>query len=105
MARLSRGGNVKNVLLFLGIAGIGLYLASHLEARRRKRGFTDENLLDLNEATMEVLKSFHNLGDELAERIIENRPYATKIDLIGRMVIPEDTYELIKHEITVRHAA
>ncbi len=97
---------MKNALLFLGIAGIGLYLASHFEARSSKRRrFGDGNLLDLNEATLDVLKSFHNLGDEIAERIIENRPYATKIDLIGRMIIPEETYELIKHEITVRHAA
>ena len=97
---------MKSILFFLGIAGIGLYLASHLEARSSKRRqFGDGNLLDLNEATLDVLKSFHDLGDEIAERIIENRPYATKIDLIGRMVIPEDIYELIKHEITARHAA
>ena len=28
---------VKNLLLLLGIAGAGLYLASHLEARSRKK--------------------------------------------------------------------
>ena len=96
---------MKNFLMLLGIAGIGLYLASHLEARSRRRQLGDEDLLDLNEATLDVLRSFHDLGDEIAERIIENRPYATKIDLIGRMIIPEETYELIKHQITVRHAA
>ena len=96
---------MKNFLMFLGIAGLGLYLASNLEARSRRRQRGDEDLLDLNEATLDLLKSLHDLGDELAERIIENRPYATKIDLIGRMIIPEETYELIKHEITVRHAA
>jgi DNA uptake protein ComE-like DNA-binding protein len=98
---------MKNFLLFLGIAGVGLYLASHLEARNRKseRQIGDEDLLDLNAAELDVLTAFHNLGDEIAMRIVENRPYATKIDLIGRMIVPPDTYELIKHDITVRHAA
>src|SRR5712671_5098064 len=43
--------NVKNILLFLGIAGIGLYIASHFEARSSKRRrFGEGKLLDLNEA-------------------------------------------------------
>ena len=97
---------MKNVLLFLGIAGAGLYLASHLSAQRKKRSqASDGDLLDLNHCELNVISALHNLGSELAERIIENRPYATKIDLIGRRIIPDATYELIKHEITVRHVA
>ena len=98
---------MKNLLLFLGIAGAGLYLASHLEAGKRKNKVQmgDEDLLDLNAAELDVLTAFHDLGDDLALRIVENRPYATKIDLIGRMIVSPDMYELIKHEITVRHAA
>ena len=60
---------MKNVLLFLGIAGVGLYLASRFEARQRKLGRREEALLDLNGAAFEVLKKFHDLGEELAERI------------------------------------
>ncbi|PYY02461.1 MAG: hypothetical protein DMG64_11570 [Acidobacteria bacterium] len=44
-------------------------------------------------------------GDVLANRIVDNRPYLTKIDLVGRRIIPEAVYETIKHSITVKHAA
>lgn len=39
---------------------------------------------------------------ELAERIVEHRPYPSKIDLLGRMVIPEEVYNSIKHRISYK---
>jgi len=51
------------------------------------------------------LKELSGIGDVLANRIVDNRPYLTKIDLVGRRIIPEAVYETIKHSITVKHAA
>lgn len=73
--------------------------------RMRLRHRTDEGLLDLNSATLFELKELSGIGEVLASRIVENRPYITKIDLIGRRVIPDSAYEAIKHSITVRRAA
>jgi competence protein ComEA len=73
--------------------------------RMRFRHRTPDGLLDLNSATLFELKELAGIADGLAERIIENRPYTTKIDLIGRRVIPDATYEIIKHAITVANAA
>lgn len=73
--------------------------------RLRGRHRSEDGLLDLNSATIFELKELKGIGDALATRIVENRPYTTKIDLIGRRVIPDNTYEVIKHSITVRHAA
>jgi len=67
--------------------------------------WTAEGMLDLNSATQEDLVSLHGIDPALAERIIENRPYVTKIDLVGRMVLPESVYKEIKHSITVRRPA
>ena len=73
--------------------------------RMRGRHRSDDGLLDLNSATIFELKELKGIGDALAARIVENRPYTTKIDLVGRRVIPDSAYEVIKHSITVRHAA
>ena len=73
--------------------------------RMRLRHRTDDGLLDLNSATLPELKALDGIGDVLANRIIENRPYLTKIDLIGRRVIPDAVYRTIKRSVTVKHAA
>ena len=73
--------------------------------RMRERHRSEDGLLDLNSATIFELKELKGIGDALAARIVENRPYTTKIDLVGRRVIPDNAYEVIKHSITVRHAA
>jgi len=56
--------------------------------RMRLRHRTEDGLLDLNSATLLELKELDGIGDVLADRIIDNRPYVTKIDLVGRRVIP-----------------
>jgi len=71
----------------------------------RLRHRTQDGLLDLNSATLFELKELGAMSDSFAERIVENRPYVTKIDLIGRRVIPDTVYEAIKHSVTVRHVA
>lgn len=39
------------------------------------------------------------LDQETADRIVEHRPYPSKIDLLGRMIIPEEVYVAIKDRI------
>ena len=73
--------------------------------RMRLRHRTEDGLLDLNSATLLELKELSGIGDALGNRIIENRPYLTKIDLVGRRVIPDAVYATIKHSVTVKHAA
>jgi len=73
--------------------------------KMRLRHRTEEGLLDLNSASLLELKELEGIGDVLAGRIIENRPYLTKIDLVGRRVIPDAAYGRIKHSITAKHAA
>src|SRR5689334_25065645 len=57
--------------------------------RMRLRHRTADGLLDLNSASLLELKELDGIGDALAGRIVENRPYLTKIDLVGRRVIPD----------------
>jgi DNA uptake protein ComE-like DNA-binding protein len=61
----------------------------------------ERGLLDLNDATEEELQELSGIGPALSARIVENRPYRNKLELVSRMVIPEATYERIKDQITV----
>ena len=73
--------------------------------KMRLRHRTEDGLLDLNSATLIELKELEGIDDAFAARIVENRPYLTKMDLVGRRVIPDSAYEVIKHFIAVKRAA
>jgi DNA uptake protein ComE-like DNA-binding protein len=57
--------------------------------------------LDLNQASVEELLRLPGLNRELVDRIMENRPYRNKLDLISRLVIAQENYEPIKHLVYV----
>lgn len=60
--------------------------------------------VDLNSCSREELISV-GLSTELADRVIENRPYRNRLDLMSRLVIPEDVYESVKNSIRVDDGA
>jgi DNA uptake protein ComE-like DNA-binding protein len=55
--------------------------------------------LDINSATKEQLDALPGIGEAFAQKIIDNRPYRTKRDLVTKKVIPQSTYEKIKDQI------
>ena len=61
------------------------------------------NLLDLNTASQEELLRL-GLDNEMCDRIVENRPYRNKLDLLSRMVIPEQAYSIIRDLVGVARA-
>jgi DNA uptake protein ComE-like DNA-binding protein len=93
---------MKNFAAYSLLAGFGIFGISAFLKRRRDGG---ADLLDLNSATERHLGRLPGISVELVERIIENRPYLTKIDLVGRRIIPDKAYERIKHSIKASHAA
>lgn len=60
----------------------------------------DRAAVDLNTASEGELKRLRGLNELLAERIIENRPYTTKLELLDRMVVPLRTYRRLKDLVT-----
>jgi hypothetical protein len=62
-----------------------------------------QHLLDLNSASAQEMVGL-GISGESVERLLENRPYRNKLDLISRMVLSQVEYEAIKDRVSVAEA-
>lgn len=63
---------------------------------------TKTELIDINSASADELKSLKGIGDAYAAAIIKNRPYKGKDDLVHKKVIPKKNYAGIKNQIIAK---
>jgi DNA uptake protein ComE-like DNA-binding protein len=63
-----------------------------------------QELVDINSASDAQLKTIPGLGDAYLAKIVVNRPYANKTQLVSRKVLPESVYEKIKDKIIAKQA-
>jgi competence protein ComEA len=59
-------------------------------------------LIDINSATKKELMTIPGIGDAYSDKIIKNRPYKGKDDLVKNKIIPAATYEKIKDMIIAK---
>jgi hypothetical protein len=94
------------VLSFLGAVGLGIFSGAWIIASRRRRADARKSYegptININEASQQEIMQSLGLDAGTAERIVEHRPYPSKIDLLGRMVVPEEIYNSIKHRISYK---
>jgi competence protein ComEA len=58
--------------------------------------------LDINSASKDDLEQLPGIGDALSKKIIENRPYKRKDELVSKKVLPRATYEKIKEQVIAK---
>jgi len=92
------------------ILAVGVTAAPQAYAQAKKdapakadtKADTKKELLDINSASADELKTLPGVGDAYAKKIVENRPYAKKDQLVSKKVIPEKTYQGIKNLIIAK---
>jgi len=85
-------------LLALPAAAQGPAKAKDAKAAVTKTG----PLLDINSASVDQLKNLPGIGDAYSKKIVDNRPYSGKDDLVNKNIIPQATYDKIKDMIIAR---
>lgn len=55
--------------------------------------------LDINTATEAQLKAIPGIGDVYAKRIVSNRPYTSKDQLVSKGVLPQGVYNKVKGQL------
>ena len=61
-----------------------------------KSTIRSRQLVDVNHATVDELKTLPGIQDALASKIVTNRPYANKSQLSTKGVLPAATYARIR---------
>jgi DNA uptake protein ComE-like DNA-binding protein len=64
-------------------------------------GQPSPELLDLNSCSIQDLLGIGGIDPEWAARIVEARPYRNKMDLLSRMVVPIDVFNLISGRVNI----
>jgi DNA uptake protein ComE-like DNA-binding protein len=56
--------------------------------------------VNINTATVNDLVLFLGLTKEMAQDVVENRPYRLRGELVAKRVVPKATFDVIKDRIT-----
>jgi competence protein ComEA len=105
---------MKFIRLFMAVAFAASLLAPSLgwtqeKAKQKspaqsetKKSAEKKTLIDINSASEDELKSIDGIGNMYAKKIVDNRPYKRKDELVKKKIVPEKTYDQIKDQIVAK---
>jgi competence protein ComEA len=68
-------------------------------AAETKKAPSKTQPVDINSASVDDLKMLPGIGAAYAQKILDNRPYQKKDQLVSRKIIPQEAYDKIKDRI------
>lgn len=71
-------------------------------SRSKAASAASAKLVDINSASRKELKTLPGIGDAEADKIIANRPYLSKTDLVGKNVLPIGPYLSLRNQIIAK---
>ena len=83
----------------LSLSAAAAYLLRGIQQRRQ----AGHGLLDLNQCSMEDLRGL-GLEESTIERIVESRPYRSKLELVSRVMLPNPIYEGVKNRVSITNS-
>ena len=105
---------MKKIALIIGLFTFGLVLGAQAvdvknttsakPAVSSHTAAVKAELLDINTATLDQLKALKGIGDVYAQKIVDGRPYRTKLDLMKKKVLSPKVYSGIKNLIVAKQA-
>jgi DNA uptake protein ComE-like DNA-binding protein len=57
--------------------------------------------MNVNKASASDMVLVLGLTKDMADRVVSNRPYRVKGELVAKNVVPKETFDMIKDRITV----
>jgi DNA uptake protein ComE-like DNA-binding protein len=94
--------NRKTVITILASMALGIILAGFAGAQAQKGATSDDNLLDLNSASLEKLMTLTEVDLMTARKIVAGRPYANKAQVVQKKVMTQEAFDKISRQVTVK---
>ncbi|MBI3207529.1 MAG: helix-hairpin-helix domain-containing protein [Candidatus Solibacter usitatus] len=73
-----------------------------VKAAATKAAAKADELIDINTASIEKLRSIPGIGEVYSKKIVGGRPYRAKNELVSKNILPEGVYDKVKDQIIAK---
>ena len=92
---------VTKLVMALVVSSLGS-LPVWAQAAETKKPATRASQLDLNTASVDELKTIQGINEAQAKKIVDGRPYKRRSELVSKRILPQETFDKVKHQVSTR---